>query len=300
MQEALADFLRYLALEKNSSAHTVKSYREDLTQAVDYFRSQGLKPDAEPSRITTRLLRSYMAWLHDQGYAKSTMARRIAAVRSWFRYQRRQGLIDSNPAEGLRCPRLDKKLPHFLPEQALNQLLVTPPADTPLGLRDRAILETLYSAGLRVSEMVGLDLSDVDLDAGLATIRGKGKRERLALLGPQAVESISQWVPARAVLLGGKSAKKESLFLNKNGTRLTSRSVGRLLAKYLARAGLDVRTSPHSLRHSFATHLLDRGADIRSVQELLGHRSLATTQIYTHVSTQRLRESYHKAHPRAR
>ena len=177
------------------------------------------------------------------------------------------------------------------------RLLETPPADTPLGLRDRAILETLYSAGLRVSELTGLNLEDVDLDAGMATVRGKGKRERLALLGPPAVDALRLWLPARAALAGPRAATQTALFLNRNGTRLTSRSVGRLLEKYLAQAGLDPRTSPHTLRHSFATHLLDAGADIRSVQELLGHRSLGTTQIYTHVTTQRLRDSYHQAHP---
>src|SRR5262249_15257903 len=155
----------------------------------------------------------------------------------------------------------------------------------------------MYSAGVRVSELTGLDLGDVDLDAGLATVRGKGKRERLALLGPPALEAVKAWLPAREALLRARG--RDALVLNKNGKRLTSRSVGRLLEKYLARAGLDPRTSPHTLRHSFATHLLDAGADIRSVQELLGHRNLATTQVYTHVTTQRLRDSYHKAHPRA-
>lgn len=300
MEEALAEFFRYLALEKNASAHTVKSYREDLTQAVDFFRTLGLGASVTPAQITPRNLRAYAAWLHQQGYAKSTIARRVAAVRSWFRFLRRQGLVESNPAEGLRGPRQDKKLPHFLPEKAMTELLEAPADLTPLGLRDRALLETLYSAGLRVSEVVGLNLTDLDLDDGLATIRGKGKRERLALLGPQAVSALQEWFAGRKLLLAGKEGGRiDAVFLNKNGTRLTSRSVGRLMHKYLGQAGLDPETSPHSLRHSFATHLLDHGADIRSVQELLGHRSLATTQIYTHVTTQRLQDSYHKAHPRA-
>ncbi len=297
MEEALAEFLRHLALEKNASAHTVKSYREDLTQALEFFRTRH-SGALETAQLTTRLLRAYTVWLHDQGYAKSTIARRIAAVRSWCRFLCRQGILTANPADSLRGPRQDKNLPHFLSEEALLQLLSAPPADTPLGLRDRAILETLYSAGLRVSELTGLDMAALDLDSGLVTVRGKGKRERLALLGPQALDALQRWLQARvSVAHGGKG--KDALFLNKNGTRLTSRSVGRLLEKYLAQVGLDPRTSPHSLRHSFATHLLDRGADIRSVQELLGHRSLGTTQIYTHVTTQRLRESYDKAHPRA-
>jgi len=180
----------------------------------------------------------------------------------------------------------------------LTRLLETPAADTPLGVRDRAILETLYSAGLRVGELTGLNLADIDLDSGLATVRGKGKRERLALFGPQALAALRFWLPQRETLTP-RGRSQPAVYLNKHGTRLTTRSVGRLLQKYLAQAGLDPRTSPHTLRHSFATHLLDRGADIRSVQELLGHRSLANTQIYTHVTTHRLRDSYHKAHPRA-
>ena len=174
-------------------------------------------------------------------------------------------------------------------------------ANTPLGLRDRAILEALYSAGVRVSELTGLNLDDLYLDSGLAKVRGKGKRERLAVLGPPALEGLKRWLAVREKVAGGPRPRaRQAVFLNKNGTRLTSRSVGRMIEKYLALAGLDPQTSPHTLRHSFATHLLDHGADIRSVQELLGHRSLATTQIYTHVTTNRLRDSYHKAHPRAR
>ena len=299
MEEALAEFLRHLALERNASAHTVKSYREDLTQAIEFFRTRLADKSPRPQQMTTRLLRAHLAWLSEQGYARSTIGRRLAAVRSWCRFLCRQGTLSANPALGLRGPRQDKKLPHFVSREDMARLLETPPAGTPLGLRDRAILETLYSAGLRVSELTGLDVGDVDLNEGVAMVRGKGRKERLALLGPPAVGAIARWIPEREALAGGRAAGQPALYLNRNGTRLSPRSVGRLLAKYLARAGLDRRTSPHTLRHSFATHLLDAGADIRSVQELLGHRSLATTQIYTHVSTQRLRDSYHKAHPRA-
>jgi integrase/recombinase XerC len=299
MDEALAEFLRHLALEKNASAHTVKSYREDLTQALEFFRARLGQQNPAPDRLTTRVLRAYLAWLHDQGYAKTTVARRVSAVRSWCRFLCRQGTLTANPADGLRGPRQDKKLPHFLSVEDVMRLLEAPPADTPLGLRDRALLETLYSAGLRVSELTGLNVEDVDLGEGLATVRGKGRRERLALLGPPALASLRRWLDGRGAVVGALRRAPPALFLNKSGTRLSSRSVGRLLEKYLKQAALDPRTSPHTLRHSFATHLLDNGADIRSVQELLGHRSLSTTQIYTHVTTHRLQESYEKAHPRA-
>jgi integrase/recombinase XerC len=297
MDDALAEFLQHLALEKNASAHTVKSYREDLTQALDFFRTRLAQPRPEVTQLSSRLLRAHTAWLHEQGYAKATIARRVAAVRSWCRFLCRQGHLAANPADGLRGPRQDKKLPHFLSEDALTVLLAAPPQNSSAGLRDRAILETLYSAGLRVSELAGLDLGDLDLDAGTVNVRGKGKRERLAILGDPATLAIKAWLAVRDKT--GKASKQTAVFLNKSGGRLTSRSVARLLDKYRALAGLDPRTSPHSLRHSFATHLLDRGADIRSVQELLGHRNLTTTQIYTHVTTQRLKDSYQKAHPRA-
>jgi integrase/recombinase XerC len=298
MEEALAEYLRHLGLEKNASALTVKSYREDLTQALEFFRGRLGGRSAEPSQLSTRLLRAYLAWLHEQGYAKTTVARRVSAVRSWCRFMCRQGTLEANPADGLRGPRQDKKLPHFLGIDDMAQLLETPPKGEPAGLRDRAILEMLYSAGLRVSELTGLNLDDIDLDDGSLTVRGKGKRERLAMLGSKAVKALKSWLEVREEMIQGRRGTT-AVFLNQRGSRLTSRSVGRLLEKYLVRAGLDPRTSPHTLRHSFATHLLDAGADIRSVQELLGHQSLNTTQIYTHVTTHRLRDSYHKAHPRA-
>src|SRR5262245_52932990 len=300
MEEALAEFLRFLALEKNASALTVKSYREDLTQALEFLKEQ--HGAGEPGRVTSRQLRAWTAWLHEQGYAKTTIARRLAAVRSWFRFLCRQGLVEKNPADGLRGPRQDKKLPSFLAEDALDKLLAAPPSATPLGIRDRAWLEALYSAGLRVSELTGLNVSDIDMEAGVATIRGKGKKERLVFFGPQALKALKKWLDEREALLAGLAGNKktDAVFLNKRGARLTVRSIGRLLHKYLLAAALDPSTSPHTLRHSFATHLLDHGADIRSVQELLGHRSLSTTQIYTHVTTNRLKDSYMQAHPRAR
>jgi integrase/recombinase XerC len=297
MDKSLADFLRHLGLEKNASEHTVKSYREDLTQAVAFFGERLHSPDV--SRVTTRLVRAFVAHLHEEGYARTTIARRLAAVRSWFRFLCRQGVLTANPAEGVRGPRQEKKLPHFLSKDETKRLVSSPAPDGPLGARDRAILKTLYSAGLREAELCGLDLGDIDLADGTLTVRGKGKRERLALLGEAAKRALADWLERRQEFLEHLQRSGQAVFLNKNGTRLTTRGVRRLVAKYRAAAGVDARTTPHTLRHTFATHLLDAGADIRGVQELLGHKNLATTQIYTHVSTQRLQDSYHKAHPRA-
>jgi integrase/recombinase XerC len=299
LEQGLAEFLTHLGLEQNASDKTVKSYREDLTQALVFARDQLQKDYTSPADWTTRLLRAFVSWLHEQGYAKSTVARRLAAVRSFGKFLCRQGALAVNPAQGLRGPRQEKKLPHFLTVADVQTLLAAPPDTDWAGRRDHAILETLYSAGVRVSELVGLDLADADLNDGIVTVRGKGKKERLALLGPAAVAAIHRWLPDRAALLQEVGKETGAVFLNNRGGRLTTRSVGRLLAKYLQQAGLDPRTSPHTLRHSFATHMLDAGADIRGVQELLGHKSLHTTQVYTHVTTQRLQESYQKAHPRS-
>ncbi|QEL18815.1 tyrosine recombinase XerC [Limnoglobus roseus] len=299
LESKLAEFLQHLGLEMNSSVQTVKSYREDLSQALGYLRDHLKKSSAEPRDWNTRTLRSYLAWLHEQGYAKSTIARRLAAARTFGKFLCRDGTFSTNPAEALRTPRQDKKLPHFLTVADMRKLLAMPNCNLAFGRRDRAILECLYSAGLRVSEAVGLNLLDIDLRDGVMVIRGKGKKERLAMLGDEAKTSIQLWLPERQTLLNQLGKSGQPVFLNKSGGRLTTRSVGRLLEKYLALAGMDPRTSPHTLRHSFATHMLDAGADIRGVQELLGHKSLATTQVYTHVTTQRLQDSYLKAHPRA-
>jgi integrase/recombinase XerC len=299
LEHGLAEFLAHLGLEKNASPKTVKSYREDLTQALQFVRDRSGSSSAPPTEWNLRTLRAFVAWLHDQEYAKTTIARRLAAVRSFGKFLCRQGVLAVNPATALRGPRVGKKLPHFLTLDEVERLLAAPSALHPLGRRDRAWLETLYSAGVRVSELVGLNLSDISLGEGVLTIRGKGQKERLAVIGPHAVAAIRTWLADRDELLAGLGRESDALFLNKSGTRLSSRSVGRLLVKHLRRAGLDPRTTPHTLRHSFATHLLDNGADIRGVQELLGHKSLTTTQVYTHVSTKRLRQSYQKAHPRA-
>lgn len=300
MQTAVGRFLQYLRVERNASDLTIKSYREDLTALADYLADSrgGTCPD--PGRIDAVELRGYVAALHEAGYAKTTIARRLASMRSFFRFGQREGWAATNPAKPLRNPRKSRTLPHFLSTEELGRLLQSPPGDAPMGLRDRAILETMYSAGLRVSELVGLNDSDLDFAAGVVRVRGKGRRERLSPIGSYATRALKRWLQVRKLHSAEPSGAGAPVFVNKFGRRLTTRSVARMLEKYLRQTGLDTRTTPHSLRHSFATHLLDRGADIRSVQELLGHKSLVTTQIYTHVSTTGLREIYERAHPRAK
>jgi integrase/recombinase XerC len=299
MQRQLAKFLQHLLVERGASPHTLKSYREDLETFAHYLsEADGSCPD--PNSLTSVELRSYLAALHDAGYAKASIARKLASLRSFYRFAQREGWIDNNPAKALRNPRKAHKLPHFLSTSDISQLLATPSSEKVMGLRDRAILETLYSAGLRVSELVDLNVGDLDFDQGIVRVRGKGRKERIAPLGSYALRALQTWLTKRQVSAKEPQGRAAPVFVNRFGTRLTSRSVGRMLEKHLKEAGLDTRTSPHTLRHSFATHLLDSGADIRSVQELLGHKSLVTTQIYTHVSTSNLRAAYEKAHPRAR
>jgi integrase/recombinase XerC len=300
MHEAAEQFLRYLRVERNASPLTIKSYREDLASLEEYLRHSygGAAPSA--AAITTLDLRGYLAHLHQRDYSKATIARRLASLRSFFRFGGREGWCTSNPAKPLRNPRRARKLPHFLSTDEIARLLETPAPDTPQGLRDRAILETMYSAGLRVSEVVALNDADIDFAADLLRVRGKGRRERLAPLGSFARGALQRWLKVRRLHPSLHDSPLRPVFVNKFGRRLTTRSVGRMLEKHLRAAGLDRRTTPHTLRHSFATHLLDRGADIRSVQELLGHKSLTTTQIYTHVTTASLREVYERAHPAAR
>lgn len=299
MQAAVDRFVQFLKVERNASPLTVKSYQEDLACLGEYLcEVYGELP--APSRITTHDLRNYVSALHDAGFAKSSISRRLATLRSFFRFAQREELVTSNPAKPLRNPRNARKLPHFLTTSEIGRLLQTPPSNGPFGLRDRAILETIYSAGLRVSEVVAINDGDMDLRQGIARIRGKGRRERLGPIGSYARKAIERWMRVRSLSEQSAQGEQSPLFVNKFGNRITTRSVARMLEKYLKTSGLDLRTTPHTLRHSFATHLLDQGADIRSVQELLGHKSLLTTQIYTHVSTAALRKVYERAHPLAR
>lgn len=297
-ESAIVSFLRYLKNERNASELTIKSYREDLTILNGYF-VETLGHSPPPASITPLELRGYVAALHDAGYAPASISRRLASLRSFFKFAQREGLANSNPAKPLRNPRKQRKLPHFLTSEEVGKLLAAPSKTQPMGQRDAAMLETLYSAGLRVSELVGINLSDLDLEDGLVRVRGKGRKERLAPLGSYAVTAVERWL-GRRTPHESEQHKGGALFLNKFGKRISTRSVARMLEKYLKQTDLDMRTSPHTLRHSFATHLLNGGADIRSVQELLGHKSLVTTQIYTHISTAGLKKAYEKAHPRAR
>lgn len=294
MESWIDQFLEYLRVERNASPHTVKGYAEDLFLVRDRL-SNDLGGTPQLTDLTTRNIRSFIAGLSASGAAASSVSRRLSTLRSFCRYLCRQGAMERNPTLGLRSPRMGRSLPGFLTEKDVATLLTAPPAGAALGLRDRAILETCYGAGLRVSELIGLDLDDLDLEQQVARVRGKGKRERLAPLGRFATQALARWIAIRRPRPTAAASHHRAVFLNKNGTRLSVRSVGRLLEKYLKCAGIDPRTSPHTLRHSFATHLLNRGADIRSVQELLGHASITTTQIYTHLTPDRLKDAYDKA-----
>jgi len=298
MNQAIAGYLQYLRVERNASDMTIKSYREDL-MSLEQYLTDALGHRPKMSELSTLQLRGYVAALHESGYARTSISRRLASLRSFFRFAQREGLVQGNPAKPLRNPRRERKLPHFLTTQQIATLLAAP-ANTTLGVRDRALLETMYSAGLRVSELVGLNDGDLQLDEGVVRVRGKGRRERMAPLGSYALRALRAWLRRRPLADSERQGALAPVFVNKFGRRLTTRSVARMLEKYLAQTGLDHRTSPHTLRHSFATHLLDNGADIRSVQELLGHKSLVTTQIYTHLSTANLLEAYERAHPRAK
>ncbi|MFH1665166.1 MAG: site-specific tyrosine recombinase/integron integrase [Candidatus Omnitrophota bacterium] len=286
MERFIEKFEKYLDIEKNFSGHTLRSYGADLRELG---RALGWK---EPGEITHLDLRRFLAELKQRGCAKRTIVRKLAAVRSFFRFLLKEKYITSDPAGGIFTPKLDKRLPEFLDVDKTLKLVTSPGLDSVQGLRDRAILETLYSTGMRVSELVGLDQRDVDLIAGAAKVRGKGKKERIVLVGGEAQRAIRSYLLERPFA-------GDALFLNKFGKRLSDRGVRRIVDKYVRKCSLEQKVSPHSIRHSFATHLVNNGADLRSVQELLGHKNLSTTQIYTHLGSQRIRDMYSKAHPRA-
>jgi tyrosine recombinase XerC len=282
-------FLRYLSAERNASDYTCRNYALDLGQFFQFLGRQRV------SAISPLDIRRFVAHLSTGQSARRTIARKLSCLRSFFRFLCREGTLEHNPAAPVPTPRLERRLPSFLDEQQITRLLEVPSTEHWQGLRDCALLETLYSTGIRVSELVGLNLDDLDEISGTVVVRGKGKKERLCPIGETALNAIRRYLAHRPKKLRVPYA----LFVSQKRTRLTVRQVDRLLARYVRLAQLPASISPHSLRHSFATHLLDRGADLRSVQELLGHASLATTQIYTHVSAQRLKRVYDQAHPRA-
>ena len=287
-------FIRYLRLERDASPHTLRNYRSDLVQFLDFLRSPQSGGPARLKDIDRLVLRGYMAALRERGVGKRSLSRKVSALRSFFRYLRREGLLEENPARQVWLPRSEKKLPSFLTRKEVADLLDAPDTSTLMGLRDRAILETLYSTGVRVGALVAMNRADVDLIGDLARVREKGKKERLCPLGTYAVRSLRDYLKSFP-----ENDASGPLFVNRSGGRLGAASVRKLLDKYIERAAIGKKITPHALRHSFATHLLNAGADLRSVQELLGHESLSTTQVYTHVSKERLKKVYYRTHPRA-
>ena len=284
-------FFQYLEAERNASSYTIKDYGTDLRDFFIFIKDKNI------ADLDYLEIRRYLALLKEKRYQRSTVARKLACLRSFFKFLVRENILKVNPAVGIATPKREKKLPSCLELEEIEHLLDAPNGSKWEEKRDKAILETLYSCGIRVSELTGLNHDDLDLFSGIMKIRGKGKKERIVPVGSIALKAIQNYSESKP---NSKDAKTSSaLFVNRSGTRLTDRSVRRILLKYAHRISLTKEISPHMLRHSFATHMLDRGADLRSVQELLGHQNLSTTQIYTHISTKRLREAYDKAHPRA-
>lgn len=294
MRRELGEFLDYLRHERNASSHTISAYRIDLTQLADYLDARKIRL----RQVDNLLLRGFFLDLHSKSLSKTSSARKLAAIRSFFQFCLKRRILDDNPAKVVARPKLDKHVPGFLSEDEMGAFLDLPDENEKLGPRDRAILELFYATGIRVSELVGTDLPDLSLSERMIRVRGKGKKERIVPFGRKAADSLVAYMPTRTALLG-RRWEEPALFLNYQGTRITSRSIERLVAKYIRRTSVRRRISPHSLRHSFASHLLGRGADLRVIQELLGHESLATTQKYTHVDLPRLLDIYRKSHPRA-
>ncbi|MBI2965732.1 MAG: site-specific tyrosine recombinase XerD [Chloroflexi bacterium] len=300
MDDELDNFLNYLTVEKGASPHTIAAYASDLTQLIEFLGS-GSSPAARQWRdVATEHLTRYVEDMDARGYSPATRARKIASVKSLFKFLRDEGVVDANPADRLRAPRAGRPLPRALSVMQVEQLLAAMASDRSVeGLRDIAMLELLYAAGLRVSELVGLGVGDVDLESATVRAFGKGGKERLVPLHDKAVAAVAVYQSrARPKLANGKSG--DALFLNRRGGRMTRQAFWLRLRSGAARAGLEVHLTPHTLRHSFATHLLQGGANLRQVQEMLGHASIATTQIYTHLTNEHVRQEFDKAHPRAR
>lgn len=286
MDRYIEKFMRYLDIEKNYSPHTILNYQLDLADFKAFLKEQTIES------VDYLALRKYLAVLKEKSLGARSVARHLSTLRSFFKFLTREGYLKTNPILSLLSPKLDKHLPSFLTEEEVLRLIESSLPKNEMGLRDKAILETIYSTGIRVSELVGLNLEDVDFIGCIIKVMGKGKKERIVPIGDKAIGAIRDYLDSR---------EKYSLavFLNKRGGRITDRGVRNIVKKYIAIAGIKKGVSPHTLRHSFATHLLNRGADLRSVQELLGHANLSTTQIYTHLTTEKLKGVYNKAHPRA-
>jgi len=318
----LKAFLRHLALNRNVSPHTVRAYESDLLQFLDHVGAIGsVKPrDVEPEALDRGAVRSFLAELHAAGLSRATSARKLAAIRTFLRYLRREELVEGDPGSLVATPKREIRMPAHLSEPEMTALLETPSAADPLGRRDRAILELFYASGLRLSELANLDVDDVNLRPRMARVLGKGGKERMVPFNGSTATAIRQYLPDREQLARpaeagrfgrsedpgrredarrGGQRNRQPLFVNFRGTRLSTRSIDRLVRRYAAACSTRLGISPHALRHSFATHLLQRGADLRAIQELLGHSRLSTTQRYTHVNAAQLLETYRKAHPRA-
>jgi len=293
LQKAIAAFLRHLDRERNASPHTVKGYGEDLAQFRLHLKAEmGREP--RPQDVDHLLVRAFLARLHRQGLKKVSAARKLAALRTFFRYLCREGVLERNPARALLSPKVERRIPTHLEEPEIDALLDVP-GDDDAALRGRAILELLYATGVRCAELVGLDVGEVDLRSRMIRVLGKGDKERIVPFGRRAHQALERYLLVRS----RSRPRSDAVFVNARGGRLTDRSVRRLVAQRVRRAALARRISPHTLRHSFATHLLERGADLRAIQELLGHASLSTTQRYTHVNARYVLDIYHKTHPRA-
>jgi len=286
MTKYLDKFFTYLEIEKNYSAHTILNYRIDLEEFFKFLGSVTVDVVAYPD------LRRFLAQLKGRNLKPRSLARKLSSLRSFFKYLQREKVIQTNPAKLLVTPKLDKPLPHFMSEEETVQLIESPKTGKINSMRDKAIFEILYSTGIRVSELVGLNVEDVDFFSNIIKVMGKGKKERMVPIGDQALNALKAYMDSRRV-------EHQFVFANKGGTRLSDRSVRNIINKYILEQAMSQHVTPHMFRHSFATHLLNNGADLRSVQELLGHVNLSTTQIYTHLTTDKLKKVYDKAHPRA-
>ena len=294
MQTYIDSFLRYLASDRNYSPHTIAAYANDLRQFLDFLGAQ-----ADPAAVDRPVIRRFLAHLHDRSFRMPSIARKLATLKSFFRYLRKTGVIQGNPVASTVAPKLEKRLPQYLDEPAVARLMEQPDRATPEGKRDAAILEILYATGIRLSELLGLREADIDFAGETIKVTGKGSKQRIVPFGRPAGKALRDYLAVRPALAAAAAAPPEVLFLTVRGHGMNPKGVNILMNMYIARVSEIVKKSPHVLRHTFATHLLDRGADLRAVKELLGHESLSTTQIYTHVSVDRLRKVYTQAHPRA-